>query len=273
LQPNDGTRRQSTPCHDSASDGDNDDEAEPPRVKPKARRSGPAIRHGIRHPPGSLSVESNNENEAEAVQQSDGQDSPRRRLGRRRHAGTMAEDESMYHPSEGSEREPDEEDDDGLRQPLRKRPKVSPFIQSSPLRTATRRQIRSNGGVSRPRQARKSAPSRMYKGRRSIASPLSSQGSNKEKEPAETFVAMFEERQIEAAVLKAAIVNGVATFQLQWSQDLACANHRPEDRASGSQRCKPLPKRRSSADHQARKNPLPKRTEGPPTSEINDQEE
>jgi hypothetical protein len=73
-------------------------------------------------------------------------------------------------------------------------------------------------------------------------------------------------------LLKRVIVSGVATFQLQWSQESVCPDHRREDRAFGTQQYK-LSERRDSMKHQANKNPPPRQTEDPSYTEINDQEE
>ncbi|RYP47831.1 hypothetical protein DL769_011277 [Monosporascus sp. CRB-8-3] len=134
------------------------------------------------------------------------------------------------------------------------------------MKTSARHPVRLNGGVLRPRQGR------IPRSRCGVLNPPSSKGPDKGSEPAEGFVAKFEEGEING-VLKIAIVNGVATFQLQWSLDLSCTEHRPGDRAVGSQLCKPPTKRSSPAKHHTSKSPLPGQTKDTLPTEINDQEE
>jgi hypothetical protein len=85
-------------------------------------------------------------------------------------------------------------------------------------------------------------------------------------------MAEFEEWPLKDAVLKRVLVDDLATFQLQFTWDF-CANDTGEECALGSRRCKPPPKRRNSAKHQANKNPLPRPREDRPLLEINDQKE
>jgi hypothetical protein len=129
----------------------------------------------------------------------------------------------MYHSPQGSEREQDEEDEVDVRPPPRKRRKVTPPTRSTLLGIATRRQIRSNGGVSRPRQVRTSFPSRKRSGRQYIRHLPSSQHSSSEEGTAHIPMAEFGEWPLKDAVLKRAMVNGLATFQLQFTW-VSCTN-------------------------------------------------
>lgn len=87
------------------------------------------------------------------VQPSDSQDKvgSRRSIGHLRHLGTNEEED--YRGSQDSGAENSQEDDGDIRPPPRKRRKAPPLIPPTPPRTATGRQIRSDDGVSRPRQA------------------------------------------------------------------------------------------------------------------------
>lgn len=238
--------RGAMPCRDSACESDGDGDAEPPRVKPKSGRTRAALRHGIRRSNDRPSVDSD---EAEAVQQSDDPDehsSPRRHLGRRRrHDSTGAgDDDNMYYPPGGSEREQEEKEGDNIRPLPRKRRKISSPIQSTLLRRSTRQQIRSDAGTSQS-QVQTSAPGRKRSSPRSLPSPPSSQGSSVEKGTVQVPLANFEEWPLQNAVLKRATVNGLATFQLQFTWD-SCANHRREHRTSRYPRYKSPVNRRSS---------------------------
>ncbi|KAK3933813.1 hypothetical protein QBC46DRAFT_454591 [Diplogelasinospora grovesii] len=236
-RPGEATDRESTPrCDSGDGDSDSDDEARLRLAEPKSGRR-TVFRHGVRRSLRNSRVGPNHKDEA--VRQSDGQDSPRRHLGRRRR--NNMEDEDIYHPLEASEREQDEEDNDDIRPPKPKRRKVSSPTRST-LRTSIGRRTRSDGATSRSRQIQTSVPGRKRSGRRSIPSPPSSQVSHDKEEAAEAVFAKFEERPIENGSLKSFTVNGVTTFQLQWSVG-PCTKHRHRDHATGSQQYKPPAKK------------------------------
>ncbi|KAK3364363.1 hypothetical protein B0T25DRAFT_61935 [Lasiosphaeria hispida] len=121
--------------------------------------------------------------------------------------------------------------DDNTYPPTRKRRKMPPPTRSTLLRTATRRQIRSDGGVSRSRQARVSSPGRKRSGRRCIRAPPSSQHSSSKEGTTHIPEAKFEEWPLQDAVLKRATVNGLATFQLQFTWG-NCTDDVHKDRAT-----------------------------------------
>jgi hypothetical protein len=97
-----------------SSKGDRDDEAMPPRVKPKARRRKAAVRRGNCRSIDSLSV-NNIDDGAEGVQQSNKDEDirpprERRRASSRRNMGPHREDsddEEAYSPSQDSDNERD----------------------------------------------------------------------------------------------------------------------------------------------------------------------
>jgi hypothetical protein len=233
-----GTDRESTPRCNSGGESDSDDEVGPALAKPKSSRRKNVIGHGVHRSLRNSRVDPRDKDQV--VQQFDGQDSRRRHLYRRRRNNT--EDEDIYHPLEASEKEQDEEDNDDIRSPKPKRRKVSSPTRSA-LRTSIARRTRSDGATSRSRQIHTSVPGRKRSGRRSIPSPPSSQASHDEEEAAEAVFAKFEERSIENGCLKSVTVNGVTTFQLQWSVG-PCTNHRRKDPTIGRPQSQSPVKRR-----------------------------
>ena len=230
-RPEDSTQRESTPhCH-SVSERDSNDEAEQVKLKCGQRRA--TLRQGIRRSQGTPHVNSDSRHEAEAVTTPG---SPRHRFGHRRRDGTAAGDDDMDHSPRGSERE---QNDSEIRPPPSKRRKVSSPNRTT-LQSATVRRTRSGGATPRS-GVQGSAPGRKCAGLLSIPSAPSSQASRKGR-AAEAVSAKFEERPVENAFLKCVTVNGVTTFQLQWSVG-PCAKHAHWDRATGNRECKSPVKR------------------------------
>ncbi len=62
-------------------------------------------------------------------------------------------------------------------------------------------------------------------GRRSNYSDTRSRHSQGRSAASEAFIAKFEIRRIQNAVLKRTMVNNVMTFQLEWSEDMRYADH------------------------------------------------
>ncbi|KAI3339720.1 hypothetical protein F4824DRAFT_507972 [Ustulina deusta] len=237
--PEGATHRESTLRRDSAVENDSNDEAEPLPVKLRSCRRNAAPHCEIRRPLNTPTVDYDEEDDVEAVQPPNSQDSPRRHLGRR----SRAADEDMYHPLKGSEREQSEEDDDNIRLLPSKRRKTSSPTQPTLLRRSTRQQTHSDRGASRSRQARTPVPGQRGSGRRSIPRPPSFQSSGDEVGPVQVPVASFEEWPLQNAVLRQVIIDGMATFQIQFTRD-SCANHKRRESAPGNRPHKPPVKRR-----------------------------
>ncbi|KAK0613148.1 hypothetical protein B0T17DRAFT_400451 [Bombardia bombarda] len=111
---------------------------------------------------------------------------------------------------------------DDIRPPPPKRRKASSLTTLASLRT--RRHLRSHDAASQP-QARASASGRTQSGRHNVS--RSSQGSINEGND-QVPRAMFEKWSLGNAVLKRVIVDGLGTFQLQFTWD-SCATHKRED--------------------------------------------
>ncbi|KAI0976387.1 hypothetical protein F4678DRAFT_223534 [Xylaria arbuscula] len=119
------------------------------------------------------------------------------------------------------------------------------LLPSQPFRRSTRQQTHSDRGASWSQQARASAPGRKRSGRYSIPSPSSSQSSGDGVGSAQVPRASFEEWPLQNAVLRQVIVDGMATFQIQFTRD-SCENHMRKDSATGNRphkspikRCRP----------------------------------
>ena len=123
------------------------------------------------------------------------------------------------------------EDDDDIHQPPRKRRKMNSRTRSTLLRTAPGRQARS-GSASGSRQVRSSASGQTSSDRRGIPSPPSPQGSGDGEGTAPAPIAKYDEWPLKDAVLKSVMVNGLATFQIQFTWG-PCANDGCEDRGTG----------------------------------------
>ncbi|KAH8879177.1 hypothetical protein GQ53DRAFT_46862 [Thozetella sp. PMI_491] len=205
-----GTFRESTPHPVSAGRGDHDDEAIPPRVKPKAGRRRAVVRYGNRHSVDALGINDRN-GRAEGVQQSDKDDdiSPplrkRRRVSSRRNTGLYRQDadDEVYIPSQDSDNEREA-------RPRHKRRRLGPR-KPAPI-TATGRQTSANYAGTGSRRVQ-------------IPGPPSSQGSSEHQESVKALSAKFTEWLLETAVVRSAIVDGVTTFQLQFKADLYCSKH------------------------------------------------
>ena len=176
----------------------------------KPGRRGDKVRHGGFRSPHMLSVDPGDERGA--GKQSD-QDRPRRRPARRRRDGP---------------RDEEDEEGDNICPPPPKRHKASSLTTLASLRT--RRHLRSHDAASQP-QVRASASGRTQSGRHNVFSSRSSQGSINEGNDQDPR-AMFEEWPLGNAVLKRVIVDGLATFQLQFTWDPR-AMHKREDCAAG----------------------------------------
>ncbi|KAI1463207.1 uncharacterized protein F4812DRAFT_463899 [Daldinia caldariorum] len=151
------------------------------------------------------------------VPQSDRHDSNRCNVGRILY-DTEDEDE-VYHPYIG-EGEQDYESDCDIQPPQRKRRKLSSSAQ--PARIAvTERQTRSHVISSHLRPVHGPARGRRYSGSQNVSS--APQGHSVEG-TTEAHAANYGEWLLEDAVLKRVTVNGLATFQLQFTWD-SCTNH------------------------------------------------
>ncbi|RYP15610.1 hypothetical protein DL765_005589 [Monosporascus sp. GIB2] len=151
---------------------------------------------------------------------------PPRNVGRRRHCDT--DDGEGYRPIVGSDTEDNQGDDVQPRRRKRRRISTStPTIRG----TVTKRQERLHCTSSQSRQAQRPSPKR-WRHQRSNPSPPSSQRLTSGTEAVHTAAAKFEEWPLEDAVLKRVILEGVPTFQLQFSWG-ACTNVTHGDRATG----------------------------------------
>lgn len=98
------TDQETAPCRGSAGESDGDGDAGQLRVKPKSDWTRTALCHEIRRSSNTPSVDSDEADEAEAVQPSDDPDDYGSRRRRRGHDGAGAGDDDMYCPPEGSVR-------------------------------------------------------------------------------------------------------------------------------------------------------------------------
>ncbi|KAI1379273.1 hypothetical protein F4677DRAFT_363085 [Hypoxylon crocopeplum] len=216
------TLRECTPQHDPAGEDDSSNGAQPSFAKLKPGRKRNVAYHGVRR---SARISRANPNDEDGYME---QDSNRRHRGRTFH--TNMEDEGTYHP-DISEGEQGNESEYDIWPPQHKRLRINSPAQPARIK-ATGRRMRPYGVSSQPRQAQEPACGRKYSGNRSIPSPPSSHGHSDE-ETTEAHAAKFKEWPLEDAVLKRVTVNGLATFQLQFTWD-TCANHSRGVRATGS---------------------------------------
>ncbi|KAK4173967.1 hypothetical protein QBC36DRAFT_313398 [Triangularia setosa] len=161
---------------------------------------------------------------------------------RRRRCDTYGEEDCS--PIVGSDAKQGK-DEDVVRPPRGKRRKVN---TSAPItrRTAPKRQIclRLTDFPSLQAQTPPTQGLKRRQSQRSISKPRSSGGSASEEKTVEAAFASFEEWPLEA-VLKHVWVDGVATFQVEFSWN-PCTNHGRNDRVPEGPRRKSLAERTSS---------------------------
>jgi hypothetical protein len=149
---------------------------------------------------------------------------------------------------------PQGEDEDVVRPPRAKRRRVNTSAALTTRRTAPKRQSRLRCTNSQSAHAQRPPLTQGPKRRQSQRSSSKPQRSEKpqfsgrsalEEETTEATFASFEEWPLEAVVLKRVLVNGIATFQVQFTWN-PCTNHGRNDTARETKRHKPPAEKASS---------------------------
>ncbi|KAI1119946.1 hypothetical protein F5Y10DRAFT_144415 [Nemania abortiva] len=222
-----GTHRESTLRRDCEVESESNNKTSPLPVKPTFLPRKAAPHCGI-PPLNATVVDCDEEDDVEVMEQPNSRDGPLRHSGRR----PRAEDENVYHPLKGNEQEQNEELDN-IRLLSSKRRKTSSRTQPTLLRRSTRQQTHSDRGAFRLRQARASGPCQKRSSRYITPSPPSSQNPGDGVGLVQVPMASFEEWPLQNAVLRQVLVDGMATFQIQFTRD-SCSNHMRKDSATGN---------------------------------------